>query len=88
MIRYNGLKFILENNDILGITFTKAGEAFHFKGPNTKIVGLTLTIIGLSLEKAIEYYHEITSSYDIELLKLDELSGASCEYYQDSDPIF
>ncbi|MCT4635674.1 MAG: hypothetical protein N4A31_05495 [Rickettsiales bacterium] len=88
MITYKGLKFILENNNILGIAFTNTGEAFHFNGPDTKIVGLTLTIIGLSLEKAMEYYNEITSIHDIESLKLNELSGAGYEYYQDSDPIF
>lgn len=83
---YNGLKFILEDNSILGIIFTNAGKAFHFQGPDTKILGFTLTIVGASLETALNYYHGIEFNSDINLLKLDELPGATNEFYSDLTP--
>lgn len=81
---YNGLKFILEDT-ILSVVFTNSGKAFHFQGPDTKILGFTLKIVGLSVETAHSYYTKIISSSDINFFKLDELSGAIPEYYSDSD---
>lgn len=81
---YDGIKFILEET-ILSVVFSNSGEAFHFQGPDTKISGLTLKIIGLSLETALSYYYEITSSSDIESFQLDELPGTSSEFYFDYD---
>jgi hypothetical protein len=75
-MKCKGIKFILDNDTNFNIIFTSEGDAFHVGGGDLEIFGsgVVLTIAGIAIGEARNYYLEIFHISDIvNVLGIDDL---------------